>query len=772
MKAKKPTLPDELIQEISRENCVAYIGSGLSAGAGLPLWKRLLELMVEWCKSRGIKLPSQKELKKLFRENKFLLLADILTKRMGEGEYHDFLVSIFRREGLTPTENHNLLPEIPFVSILTSNYDKLIESAYTTFNNGVSPHVFTQLDRSEMARALRSKEFHILKTHGDIDRLESLVLTFSDYRSLMYANEAYKLYLQNIFTSKTILFLGFSLTDPDLMGLLDGVREIFGDDTPRHYALMDVTNLSTSEQEHFRDNYGIRIIGYRPSAPSHPEVTEFLKELIRRTPKKFYRNLEQAKQELENLDTHYKVVGTTENEFFIEEKFPGAAKEKPLQYRVTLVFDTETEEGRAAKDAWDNFVKTGETTTLSSPHLQNIKMPDFLSKLIDFVPESITMTVGTYQSGKKFRYRFIATAEDGTRAAIDNIELEKISHGEEFVTLDNYKQNYFFQVRFVWELKTKIADVSFKYDSEGKTIYQALTIERFLSILAKGGTLSIENTESGMPLGSAVFPAGEITSSEPLYIQVLEALLLIQQKLGASFQVPERLLLAEAKNILDAAQIIRTGKVEGTLKANIEVEREIAERMAEGIGSFGVQQTAESIYVIQGQKISLGGVWTVAEKLILSDEEKSRLLKELDENPDQKEFVIEVTNSPDLPTVIYYLNFLPDEEFEQLNQEPQFRAFTLDNLLTLLFDAATDEDGIIHFSTLISILIEAAKQVTDSGKPFNMLKRATADELAEALKPLLPRLSAKKAENFIAELVGLGIVAENESSKILNLEDD
>ena len=83
-----------------------------------------------------------------------------------------------------------------------------------------------------------------------------------------------------------------------------------------------------------------------------------------------------------------------------------------------------------------------------------------------------------------------------------------------------------------------------------------------------------------------------------------------------------------------------------------------------------------------------------------------------------------------------------------------------------MFDAATSDDGTVVFSVLISNLTEAAKQVTDSGKPFNMLKRATAEELTVALKPLLPRLSSKKAEDFIVELIRLGIVAENKAPQI------
>lgn len=759
-------IPQELIQKLVDDRCVAFIGAGLSAGAGLPLWDKLLIQMIEWSVSHHIPLPDIAELHRLIEEKDFLTVADVVTEEMGDGRFREFMTTTFRRPDLLPTELHKLLPQIPFASILTSNYDKLIESAYTTALNGASVPVFTPLDNPELAGTLQKSEFHILKTHGTIDRINSIVLSRRQYHQLMHANQAYKIYMQQILLSKSILFLGFSLTDPDLLLILDELRVCFRDDTPPHFALMDKMRLSPIKAERFRRDYNFNIIEYLPSSDSHPEVTEFLQQLINRTPKKFLRNLDNAKKELDNLDSHYKLVATTENEFIIKEKFPGAAEEKPLQTGFTLIFDAKTEESRAAKEAWENFVKTGETTTISSPNVQNSTLPDFLSKLINFVPESVTMTIGTYQSGEKFRVRLVATADDGTAATIDNIELEKISQGEESITLDNDKQNYFFLVRFVWELKNNTVNVSFKYNDENITIFQALIAERFLSVLAKGGRLTIESMESGMPLGGAVFPSGKITGADPLFIQVLEALMMIQQKLGVKFDVPKTLALAEAKNILEAAQLIRTGKGEGTLNAEIEVDREAAKRMLEDNGSFSIQHYAESVYVIQGQKIFLGSVWTDAENLILSDGEKNRLREEIDENADQQLFVIQVTNSPDTPTVIYYLNFLAENEFERLHRVPRFRTFTLNNILNLLFDAAEDEDGTVVFSALTSTLEEAAKQITDSGEPFNMLKRATADELGAALKPLLPRLSAKKAKDFIAELVKLSIIAENEISKM------
>lgn len=763
-----PKIPPELLEKIAADKCIAYVGAGVSAGAGLPLWDRLLREMIEWSLARLVPLADATELNRLIDEKDYLSVADTLVERMGDGRFREFMTGIFRRPNLAPTETQKLLPEIPFATVLTSNYDKLIESAYTTVRNSVSIPVYTHLDSAELSGALQTGNFHILKTHGDIDRINSIVLSRRQYRRLMHDNQAYKIYLQQMLVSKSLLFLGFSLTDPDLLLILDELRVYFRDETPPHFALMDETNLSSVKAERFRRDYNVHIIEYAPSAPLHPEVGDFLEEIIKRLPKKFFGNLQKAKEELENLDSHYKLVATTENEFAIKEQFPGAAQEKPLKFPFILALDTKTEEGRAAKAAWDNFVKTGETTMLSSPFVQNLKLPDFLTKLINFEPETLTMTVGTYKSGEKFGFRLVAAADDGATAAIDNIQLEKIAQGKETITLNNDDQNHFFKVRFVMNLSDNTVNVSFKYNGEGKTINQALIVERFLAILAKGGTISIEGMESGMPLGSSMFPPGTIEASEPLYIEVLEALMLLQRKLGETFAVPQNLSLDEAKNILEAAQFVRTGRGNGTLRATIDFKREAVEQFSSGDGNFNIQNYAESIYIIQNRKISLGAVWIVGENLTISDEEKFRLQKELNEQPHQEHFAVEVTSPPDTPVQVYYINYLPEAEFDKLHEDPQFRQFTLDYHLKMLFDAATGEHGTIDLKALVSFVKTASEQKADNGKPLNMLRCCGAEELAKALKPLLPRFNHQQTKEFIVELIKLNILDEKDAPKIAN----
>jgi hypothetical protein len=107
------------------------------------------------------------------------------------------------------------------------------------------------------------------------------VLGTTDYRELIHNNRAYRQYLSNLFSSNTVLFIGFGLTDPDLNLLLDELRSIFQGYNTTHYALMNTTDVKPIKQKRFEKDYNIKILPYTPSTAHHPEVEEFLKELAK-----------------------------------------------------------------------------------------------------------------------------------------------------------------------------------------------------------------------------------------------------------------------------------------------------------------------------------------------------------------------------------------------------------------------------------------------------------------------------------------------------------
>ncbi|MFC2032558.1 SIR2 family protein, partial [Chloroflexota bacterium] len=270
-------IPKNLIEAIKEGSCVAFVGSGLSQTVGLPSWSNLLRQMISWSRDEGINVKDRQELEDLIEHNDFLLVAEELREQLGKENYRQFMVKVLQKANPKPSDVHMQLTRIPFSAVLTSNYDTVLESAYTMASSGSAPHVFTHADYPELANALREGDFYILKIHGTIDRIETVILGRTDYRTVMINNRAYHQQLQAHFSNKTVLFIGCSLNDPDILTLLDELRTTFGDYSGRHFAFL--YEPSKVKLRRFERDYGIQVIPYTPSSTTHPEASTFLNDL-------------------------------------------------------------------------------------------------------------------------------------------------------------------------------------------------------------------------------------------------------------------------------------------------------------------------------------------------------------------------------------------------------------------------------------------------------------------------------------------------------------
>jgi len=283
-----PEVPDDLVNAVVHRRAVLFAGAGLSRGeahthAGtseqyLPSWGNLLIVLVDRaCKKRYVSNAEAAKLKKALVERKYLFVAEVVRKKLGAQEYDDALEDIFRNPHLRPTQRHVLITQIPFAAVLTTNYDKMFEAAYG-LKGQLPPPTYTFGDAPDLVSAISQSRFFILKAHGDIDRKNTLVLSERDYRDLVYRQPGYRAALNAIFITKTVLFIGTSLTDPDMNLVLESVSESFSGKGPRHYALLPRREAGNSELEHWRDFFGIQLLQYDASK-GHPEIQQFLEQL-------------------------------------------------------------------------------------------------------------------------------------------------------------------------------------------------------------------------------------------------------------------------------------------------------------------------------------------------------------------------------------------------------------------------------------------------------------------------------------------------------------
>jgi SIR2-like domain len=95
------------------------------------------------------------------------------------------------------------------LTVITTNYDTLLESIFTNHDPIVGQKVFMG---SEMAT--------ILKIHGSITDPNSLILTKKDYDKFEKKSKILAAKVLNLFTENPVFFLGYSITDDNVRRLL------------------------------------------------------------------------------------------------------------------------------------------------------------------------------------------------------------------------------------------------------------------------------------------------------------------------------------------------------------------------------------------------------------------------------------------------------------------------------------------------------------------------------------------------------------------------
>jgi hypothetical protein len=273
------TPPRELIREITDNRAVAFFGSGLSRAARLPDWPGLLkDLADEAHKAGSLPDPDHADLIDWADKSDYLMLADAVINVLGRDRFLQSMKSRFTK-AVEPTAVHRALCFVPFAAYITTNYDPLLEDAWSAGRHE-RLDVFTNADEQELRDPFRSGRQFLVKVHGDIRTPRTLVLGLAEFRRAIHNNRAYRIFLQDVFRRYTVLFLGYSLSDPDVLNILDELVSIFGEVPGRHFALVDAATISRLRAGVFARNYGIQVIRYEKTAPEHPEVLEFVNALV------------------------------------------------------------------------------------------------------------------------------------------------------------------------------------------------------------------------------------------------------------------------------------------------------------------------------------------------------------------------------------------------------------------------------------------------------------------------------------------------------------
>lgn len=212
----------DLVRDLAEDKVVLFLGAGVSASSlidGAPAFKGWPDFLKEAAKSRSEQLRSQ--VVELISSKDYLLACQLLQDDYEE-QWQDLITAEYGKAA-EPSALHRSLMTLKQRLILTTNFDKLIESAWSQYMSAGSRSfkVISTIDEG-VFRVLKDYETpYLIKIHGSVDNTASLVFSRSEYIRLAFGNVRYSSFLDALLLNYTVLFVGFSMDDPAISSLME-----------------------------------------------------------------------------------------------------------------------------------------------------------------------------------------------------------------------------------------------------------------------------------------------------------------------------------------------------------------------------------------------------------------------------------------------------------------------------------------------------------------------------------------------------------------------
>ncbi len=261
---------------------VFWIGSGLSADAGLPVWADFKEelLKVIGDKIAQLESPDNTHHRGVMRvigsENNSWRAFEKLKTEVGHTTWRSRIRELLRPSASADSPQvYRKLWQLEPSGILTLNLDRLATKAFMEVNTGRVVTEFVGSEVADYAHVLKNPNPFICHLHGELDNASSWVLTSSDLRQLQ-DDVRYLDFIKSCLMTKTIVFIGISADDAGVGGLIEQLYHL-NIDVDAHYW---ITHRRDVETDRWAEERGIRLIRYEAGEEDHSSLLEMLDDLI------------------------------------------------------------------------------------------------------------------------------------------------------------------------------------------------------------------------------------------------------------------------------------------------------------------------------------------------------------------------------------------------------------------------------------------------------------------------------------------------------------
>ncbi len=222
------------------------MGAGVSANSGCPSWSGLIEKFAD---ELGIASEDRKE-----SIEYYLKIPQLYYIERGRKEYFDFIQQNMDTRNILPNEIDRQIFKLKPHTVITTNFDDLLEKTIKSEGR------FYAIVRQDTELPYAQTEKMIIKMHGDWD-LKNIVLKEDDYLSYSRNFPLIENYIKGLFSTKTVLFVGYSAQDIDFKIIFKWVKDHLNGHFQPAYMLDTGKDKDRIDFNYYK-NRGINILYY------------------------------------------------------------------------------------------------------------------------------------------------------------------------------------------------------------------------------------------------------------------------------------------------------------------------------------------------------------------------------------------------------------------------------------------------------------------------------------------------------------------------------
>jgi tetratricopeptide (TPR) repeat protein len=240
-------IPNQLKEAVLSNNLTLFIGAGCSISLGFPSWKSLVEeILLELDEEFGsTSSTSFKNILKGVKDNTVTLfdVLNVIENNTSHGNIYKIKskeivnrkIDMYSKSLPATSDVHSLLWTVSS-KIITTNYDKVLEQYIP--RETLNPVIFENDNTFQALKSLSNDSQFLYKIHGDYQNPKNIILFESDYKEIYNDENSNQDILSSYFKDRTLLFIGFSLSDPFVNDLFIKIKKIYeGYTINKHYVL-------------------------------------------------------------------------------------------------------------------------------------------------------------------------------------------------------------------------------------------------------------------------------------------------------------------------------------------------------------------------------------------------------------------------------------------------------------------------------------------------------------------------------------------------------